>query len=148
MTAIRLSGIPSGIGWDAALSEFVTRSEYNGIVFTHDCKSAANTTEEAAESGIAVDVLAESSPHMVRLVDALVTVCSLLQKPENHHYQQSTRSHTILYPHGSGYDGEMARELISLPKYTAYAKILKEDNSTQTVEKHTNLRSYAGGEME
>ena len=32
--------------------------------------------------------------------------------------------------------GEMARELISLPKYTAYAKILKEDNSTQTVEKH------------
>ena len=34
MTAIRLSGTLSGIGWDAALSEVVTKLEYNVIVLT------------------------------------------------------------------------------------------------------------------
>src|SRR4051812_5077820 len=71
----------------------------------------------------------------LQVIDDFVQFCRLLSKPENHVKTRSSQYIEKLVNSRTFIDmnHEMAHELIKLPRYTAYAKIIEERGGDQTV---------------
>jgi hypothetical protein len=75
----------------------------------------------------------EAAKAMLEIVDQFASFCTLLSRPENHIMvptgQYVDKAYNIR--HEDDMKNEMARELVNLPRYTAFAKVVKERGGEQ-----------------
>jgi hypothetical protein len=79
--------------------------------------------------------LTEKNPDILNKIAAFVEFCVLLRKPENHIKVASGqyREKPIHTRPVHDMTDEMAQELASLPRFTAYAKVITEKRGEQTI---------------
>ena len=85
-------------------------------------------------------ILLQELPHsqgILATIDDFVHFCRLLRQPENHvkgvtaqYVETEVNSYTT-----QEMSNQMAQELVDLPRFTAYAKVIQEVNNTQIVRK-------------
>ena len=85
-------------------------------------------------------ILLQELPHsqgILATIDEVIHFCRLLSQPENHvkgvtaqYVETEVNSYTT-----QEMNNQMAQELIDLPRFTAYAKVVQEVNDTQIVRK-------------